>query len=155
MAQKDADEVISNNERNFVVQVKMGAEGKFWASLCVCPSSKQLFRSQALAEDIRVDGRKPFEYRDAKFQVRPPLLITFPAEGYSALVMSTPQPNSKDHLSHTHPNAHPFRLPASETLTLCTPRANPQNTAAAARRPQPHITRSHPPRPPTNCLPRP
>jgi hypothetical protein len=68
---KDSDTFITNNERAFVIKVRLWRSGGY----CKCLHSKRFVpafpAAQALREGAgtRLDGRTPYEYRKARLQV--------------------------------------------------------------------------------------
>jgi len=85
--QRDADEFISNNERDFIIKViiiNVFINGRAaaaevqqqqqWQQPASSTLNKPLLWMQAIKEEVRIDGRSPYECRKIHVQVYPLLL---------------------------------------------------------------------------------
>ena len=69
MLRRETDTLVSNIDQKFILEVRSTMSPvKFGSSACT--ASKPELYTQALSEDQRLDGRRPFDIRPRKYQVK-------------------------------------------------------------------------------------
>ena len=61
---RQADAQVSNNQKEFILKVGTGN----MSHMDLFGDAHELLCPQALLEDVRIDGRRPLDYRKASFQ---------------------------------------------------------------------------------------